>query len=325
MKIDIIIPAYNAQNTIIRCICSIAMQSIIDDVHITIVNDGSDGDYSQVREMFYDYTVITEMPYNNNMGPGYARRYGLEHTENPYVMFIDADDTLQGSFALKILRDELDKDEHVAVVSGAFIEETMAGTFLMHNQDMTWMFGKMYKRSFLDKYNITFNDTRSNEDTGFNTLVKLCCNPNERITFHPDIAYVWHASANSITRANDCDYSFNGSFVGYTENMIWAIKRLWEKNPKLKDNVNAFACEIMAQLYFYFIEGVARKPEYTEQNLGCCRKYYQQVYSLIEMGIPEETKVQKFNLAAEGFFALKKNQGFIPSVGYNEFLAILKN
>ena len=57
--------------------------------------------------------------------------------------------------------------------------------------DTIWMFGKMYRRDFLDKYNIKMNDTRANEDNGFNMLVKfLCCNEMERIKFIGDLVYL---------------------------------------------------------------------------------------------------------------------------------------
>ena len=44
-----------------------------------------------------------------------------------------------------------------------------------HERDMIWMFGKMYKRSFIDKYGIHFHESsRANEDNGFNTWCRLC-------------------------------------------------------------------------------------------------------------------------------------------------------
>ena len=48
------------------------------------------------------------------------------------------------------------------------------GPMLMaHEQDMVWMFGKMYRRSFIDKYKIRFHETsRANEDNGFNTICR---------------------------------------------------------------------------------------------------------------------------------------------------------
>ena len=43
---------------------------------------------------------------------------------------------------------------------------------------MVWMHGKMYRRSFFSKYNIRFNDSRANEDVGFNTQCQ-CYNEDE--------------------------------------------------------------------------------------------------------------------------------------------------
>lgn len=45
--IDIIIPAYKAQNTIDKTVASIAIQNIADDIVVTIVNDGDKGNYKK--------------------------------------------------------------------------------------------------------------------------------------------------------------------------------------------------------------------------------------------------------------------------------------
>ena len=45
-----------------------------------------------------------------------------------------------------------------------------------HSNDMVWMFGKIYRRSFIDKYKIKFHETsRANEDNGFNAICNLSC------------------------------------------------------------------------------------------------------------------------------------------------------
>ena len=55
------------------------------------------------------------------------------------------------------------------------------------------------------------------------------------INFIPAHVYYWHESPNSITRANDCQYSYGGSirdsFYGYVENMIYAVKEARKRNP----------------------------------------------------------------------------------------------
>jgi hypothetical protein len=83
---------------------------------------------------------------------------------------------------------------------------------MSHEYDQIWMFGKMYRRSFIDKYNIRFHPTsRANEDNGFNTIIRLCSNENEQINFIPDHVYYWHENLKSITRNNDCQYTYGSS------------------------------------------------------------------------------------------------------------------
>lgn len=56
-KIDIIIPAYKAQNTLLRTLSSIASQEIVDDVEVTIVNDADGIGYPTEEWMEYERYV----------------------------------------------------------------------------------------------------------------------------------------------------------------------------------------------------------------------------------------------------------------------------
>ena len=71
----------------------------------------------------------------------------------------------------------------------------------------------------------------------------------------------WHSNPNSITRINDCQYSYDQSFVGYTENMIWAIKEGEKRNP-FNGAILYEKVAIMFNLYEYYIETVARDEIY---------------------------------------------------------------
>ena len=65
-KIDIIIPAFKAQNTILRTLSSIACQSILNDIEVTIVNDACpNGNYKKFVDMFSPYMQIKEIKMKN--------------------------------------------------------------------------------------------------------------------------------------------------------------------------------------------------------------------------------------------------------------------
>lgn len=337
--IDVIIPAYNVPDHILfRCLASIACQDIASELEVTIVDDAStQQNYAEIIKNFDSILKINLLRYDINGGPGVARQYGIDHTSNGYITFIDADDTLNGAFALKALRNGIEMNNglyHMCVgVFDEVHEENLApgdGPILLaHQQDMVWMFGKMYRRSFIDKYNIHFHATsRANEDNGFNTLIRLCSNDQEQINFITAHVYYWHENPNSITRANDCQYSYGSSdrdsFYGYVENMIFAIKEAKKRCP-YNGMITMWSVSCMLHIYEYYIECYARAREHSESNFKWCKRYYDEVFSAIEGDISDEILSQHYNDTMKNAYMGDKLNGIIPCMGIFEFLDKLKN
>lgn len=323
MKIDVIIPAYKAQNTIVRTLSSIACQSIVEDLDVTIVNDADGEGYKKFIDMFSPYMRIKEIVMPKNGGPGDARQFGIEHTKNPLLTFIDADDTFAGSFALRTLRDALLKEPINACCFSTFYEENNPA-FVPHQNDSVWMFGKIYKRDFINKYKIKFKEgSRANEDAGFNMLCKLCSTPQEQIKYIPDATYFWHFKKDSITRINDGQYSYDQCFVGYVDNMIYSFKYAEKINP-FNSNILLMKVFTMCYLYEYFIETVARDKRFIEQNFNACKKYYNEVYKEIESKINDEIFSEVYNEAMRNAYAGNKLFKIIPEMGIKEFMQKIK-
>ena len=336
--IDVIIPAYNVPDHILfRCLASIACQDIAEDLEVTIVDDAStEENYAEVIKYFETQLKINLLRYETNGGPGVARQYGIDHTTNGYLTFIDADDTLNGSFALKALRNGIEANNGLFKMCVGVFDEVHEyglqpgdGPILMaHERDLVWMFGKLYCRSFIDKYNIHFHPTsRANEDNGFNRLFQLCTNDQEQINFIAAHVYYWHENLNSITRANDCQYSYGGSerdsFYGYVENMIFAIKEAKKRNP-YNGFITMWSVSCLLYIYEYYIECVARAPEHADSNFKQCKRYYNEVYKEIEGNISNEILAQHYNEAMRNAYLGDKLNGIIPCMGIFEFLDKLK-
>lgn len=337
-NIDVIIPAYNVPDAILfRCLSSIACQGIASELEVTIVDDAStEQNYIDVIKAFSNILKINLLRYEENGGPGVARQYGLDHTKNGYVTFIDADDTFNGSLALQALREGIELNNGLyQMCVGIFDEIHETGTpngqtlIMPHENDMVWMFGKLYRRNFIDKYNIHFHESsRANEDNGFNTMIRLLVNEQEQINFIPAHVYYWHESPNSITRANDCQYSYGGShrdsFYGYTENMIFAIKEARKRNP-YNGMITMWSVMCMVNLYEYYIECYARAREHADANFGWCKWYYDEIYKHIEDTIAPEVLAEQYNDVMRNAYMGDKLAGIIPHVGIFEFLDMLKS
>ncbi len=337
-NIDVIIPAYNVPDQILfRCLASIACQDIVSEIEVTIVDDAStQQNYASVIQNFDSVLKINLLRYEENGGPGVARQYGIDHTSNGYLAFIDADDTFNGAFALKALRNGIEMNNglyHMCV--GVFDEvhedgiQDGTGPILMaHEQDMVWMFGKLYRRSFIDRYNIHFHESsRANEDNGFNTLIRLCSSDQEQINFIPAHVYYWHENPNSITRINDCQYSYGGSerdsFYGYVENMIFAIKEAKKRKP-YNGFITMWAVSCLLNIYEYYIECVGRAPEHAQNNWKWCKRYYDEIYSAIEPDISNDILSQHYNDVMRNAYVGDKLNGIIPCMGIFEFIEKLK-
>lgn len=331
-KIDIIIPAYKAHNTLLRTLSSIAEQTILSDLEVVIVNDCCpEGDYQQFVEMFSPYMNIREIHSDINIGPGKARQLGIDNTSNPYFTCIDADDTFAGALALEILRTSI--EEPALLPNGQQIPDAfkcVSSSFLQlgedlkhivpHQNDMVWMFGKLYRRDWINKYKIRFNDTRANEDTGFNTWVRLILDrPDEQLRFIPETTYMWHNKENSITRINDGQYGYDQCMCGWTDNMIYAIQNAKKARP-FNGQITQWTVHVMMELYYYYIECYKKKPVFAEQEWEYVKKFYHTCYKEVEDSISDEVFSEMFSMASMGKWSQGSLLGIVPHVGIREFM-----
>jgi glycosyltransferase involved in cell wall biosynthesis len=94
MLVSIIVPVYNVEKYLSRCIESILNQTF-KDYEVILVDDGSKDNSGKMcdtySEMYDNFKVI----HKENGGLGYARNTGLEYATGKYVMFIDSDDYIK--------------------------------------------------------------------------------------------------------------------------------------------------------------------------------------------------------------------------------------
>jgi glycosyltransferase involved in cell wall biosynthesis len=278
IHIDVIIPCYNAHKTLDRALASIAMQDISHSVLVTLVDDCSpNGGYHAFIDKWSGMLNIQEFTLKKNGGPAVARQAGMDETDGDFIVFVDADDTLATSFALRQMLQEMIKG-NMDVVGGQFVEETEGGTFFVHTSDMVWVFAKMYRRSFLERFLIRFNKTRANEDTGFNAVVS---NLTTKISHIPQTVYMWHWAENTITRSNKGEYTWASGHRGYIDNMIWAVGELKKRNVN-KEVIRSLATTIMCRLYFMHEDVMASAEWETEESMKAIKKFYAECFKPLE-------------------------------------------
>lgn len=293
--IDVVIPYFNHSDVISRALGSIAMQTIAKDIHVTIVDDASDAkDIAKLNGIIEgfkatDIANIKVVTVDKNMGPGHARAVGQLACNHEFITFMDADDTWANAYSLQFLHDAFVQHRQLDAVFGVFLEETENPEmkFIPHKQDATWMFGKMYRRAFLDHYEILMSDSRSNEDMAFNQVVLAC---TDNVGFLDQPVYFWMVNKESITRKADNDYQFRG-LLGYIDGHTWAETERRKRELHTKEKGLIAAVDALIMCYFYYMEVLQDRP--IDQQQECWNeisRYYKTAFvdRQVPMGIANQ-------------------------------------
>lgn len=245
--IDIIIPVYNAKKTLLRTLCSLALQKNFDKFKVYLVVDCDDSNYDYEMDFVKDYLDITLYRLDKNVGPGQARQYGINNSSSPYIMFIDSDDYLYDAHSLYEISKVIKDDSFDLIISNFIYQRDNEIT--IKKLDNTWLHGKVYNRKFLIDNDIEFNNTRANEDNGFNRLIMLNI---PRQYFFDYVTYVYSENSESITRRNNRSYKFT-SLEDLAFNINWAISKVINKERSIP-LVASTSYSLLYALYYYYNE-----------------------------------------------------------------------
>lgn len=90
-KLGVVIPVYNAENYLDKCIKSVLCQSY-KNLEIMLVNDGSEDDSGRICEKYAKQDCRVHVIHEENRGSIYARYNGVKNLTCDYITFVDADD-----------------------------------------------------------------------------------------------------------------------------------------------------------------------------------------------------------------------------------------
>ena len=108
IKVSIIIPVYNTEKFLNRCVDSVINQKF-NNFEIILVNDGSkDNSLKICRDYEKKYPKIIKVIDQKNSGPAIARNRGIESAKGEYIMFIDSDDFIDDGY-IKDYYDNIEK------------------------------------------------------------------------------------------------------------------------------------------------------------------------------------------------------------------------
>jgi len=191
---SVIIPIYNVEPYLLKCLESIANQSF-KDFEVILVDDGSTDSSASIAKQFSEEHQSFYLLKKRNGGLASARNYGFHRAKGDYILYIDSDDFIDRILleeAYKILRkskfdflnygfDFVDENDRsiksfskfkLSIVQGKNIFKKA----LLEDQIYSVAWNKIYSNDFLRKHKIEFPPIRFNEDSYYSKIVSRFSN-----------------------------------------------------------------------------------------------------------------------------------------------------
>lgn len=120
-KVSVIIPIYNCEKCLNKCLDSLANQTL-KEVQVIMINDGSTDSSGEICQNYAKVYPNFEYHYKENGGSASARNVGLNHAKGEYIGFVDSDDYVEYTMFEKMYL-SAKKHEDVDIVFNPMIEE----------------------------------------------------------------------------------------------------------------------------------------------------------------------------------------------------------
>lgn len=297
--VSVIIPVYNVEKYILRCINSIQQQSLTD-IEIIVVNDCTpDHSMAVVQELAKEDQRITIFNQEKNMGPMRAREIGYMAAIGDYITFCDSDDFLPNDAMEKLYYAAI--GSNADIVSGNSIYLTVKGEKLLWKSELKYgntevdvltsllrrelghnLCGKLFKASLLHNYKYnTYEHATNGEDACL--FYQIVSNMKEMIQIQ-DVVYYYMQNSESSSQRRRSYNALESLCIANTE-----IVDVVSEFPELKKELDSFVSETLVSLFYrgYNKDGILSKL-FVEHEL----EYYCSNRTIIKShSIKEATKL----------------------------------
>lgn len=274
IKISVIVPCYNVQNYIVRCVDSIMNQSIgCEKLEVILVNDASTDETYQtllcIEKQYPEQVLVINCAENGRQGC--ARNIGLSYATGEYITFVDADDMIHPrmmeclvlgiiNYQTQIAECELQIFGNESEIScdvvkdkegleQLFLVESLeeANIFFVNHAFDTSVCRRMYCRDFIEEARLFFPEQIFMEDIFFTQLAMVYCKSmykikqplyyyfqNTNSTMHSDKLKTYYMDVHKVSVMVIEELKSRGYFEYYKE----SLKMVYEK--KVLEDLTAY-------------------------------------------------------------------------------------
>ena len=207
--ISIIVPIYNAEKYLNKCIDSLVNQTK-KELEFILINDGSTDSSEDIIKSYKDKRI--KYFKNKNQGIGKTRNFGIDKATGKYLMFLDSDDYLDINACEKLYNKAIKEKSDLVVFDFYRVEETLKEVTINNFKSSSLKeipnllldinlgpCNKLIKRELINKSNTRFNEELKYEDTPFVTEIIKNANKISKLNEYLHY-YVIHSNSETTVR-----------------------------------------------------------------------------------------------------------------------------
>lgn len=297
MKISIVIPVYNTEKYLQRCVQSVIDEMVVDK-EVILVDDGSTDASSTMCDAYAKQYSFIKAVHINNSGPATAKNVGFKYATGDYVAFIDSDDKVYKDMFSKMLAlscrhdadivccnyiqiDERGNVSHTACSHKDYVLNTEEALkhLLMKNMIYSQCWTKIYRRKMLEEYKVfNVDGLKTDEDFIYNLHAFVY---SKTICIIDEPLYVYTHRKDSLSK----DY-FRKHISQFIDNMQLRLEMvdriMHERFPNLME-YSTFHClmyynELIGKVSlfpaYYRDKRIKRVFDYVRKNKAVLWKYH---------------------------------------------------
>ena len=267
--VSVILPIYNVEKYLGKCIDSILNQTL-EDIEIICVDDGSTDDSIEIIKKYIQIDPRIILVTQEHGGAGKARNKGLDIAKGEYLAFLDSDDFFEKNMledSVKICKTEncdfvffkvktydekngttdeakwIIKDESLPKKQSFHYRELKDNIFTFSH---TCAWNKLYRSSFIKKNKLRFQDLPNTNDLYFVCMSIILAN---KISYLPKCLYTYRINnENSLSAGKERNKNFASAYMAFNK------LRNSLTNMKLYDEVKCSYINMCVDVYAYNLQ-----------------------------------------------------------------------
>lgn len=260
-KISIIIPVFNAENTIERCLNSLLQQTYHNYI-IHVINDGSTDHTGEILENYIDNSKVIVTTLQERSGVSVARNTGIHKLKTEYVAFVDADDYVEKNYLENLYKNISSPTVDMSICSWIVAENNNNNKIVQGNRLLSakealkdifrkngpqgYLWNKLFRTRIILEHEITFDaEIHVAEDLVFCFKYLLYAN---NVQISSVACYNYVLSSNNVSNGMHFERGNINFYLSYLKALDKIVEILPSKNQSILIETRASICNVSCDL-----------------------------------------------------------------------------